>query len=96
MENKRKFFLGNCLRGGYSGEFNDPLDAWQVLCARFNSAYPTENFTGREVYLYVREFNQYGYTQSLICRKGNSVEDLIEVSADRFEGLGVMSDREFI
>lgn len=93
---KRLFFLGNCLRGGYSGYFTDPLDAWQVLCARFNAAYPTTSFNGREVLMYVHEKNPYGFDQSLKCRLGNSMEDRVEVSPERFAELGLVSDRDFI
>jgi hypothetical protein len=67
-EGMRTFILGNCLRGCFEGEFSSLDHAWGVLSARFLKSYPARE--GRSVLMWVREPNQYGLPDTVLCRKG--------------------------
>jgi hypothetical protein len=67
-DDKKKFIIGNCLRGCFEGEFTSIETAWRVLSARFLLSYPSAD--GRNVLMWVREQNVYGITSNVLCKQG--------------------------
>lgn len=73
--------LGNCLRGGFEGQFESVDEAWQKLGTRFLNAYPAEKMDennnpvidpngSRSVIMKTEEKNQYGFEEFLKCKDG--------------------------
>ena len=60
--------LGNCLRGFFSGEYDNHDKAWDSLANRFSRSFPSTS--GRYVEMTVLEQNKYGYDQKITCRTG--------------------------
>lgn len=92
---KKRYKLGNCLRGGFSGEFKTMEEAWQVLSYRFDIAFPSSG--GRSVILKVYETNPYGYLQNIICKVAEtSGEKVVSLEHDAvIKCTSYCSDREF-
>ena len=74
--------LGNCLRGGFQGEFDSIDDAWIQLGTDFLLAYPCDVYnrdTGqydidpngsRSVVMYVKQENTFGIVEFVKCKIG--------------------------
>lgn len=78
----KTYYLGNLLRGYFEGDFNDMETAWVVLCNRFNQSYPSTG--GRNVYLWITQENEYGFTDPTPCKKGVSkVEPVSDDKRDK-------------
>ena len=71
---KKKYNLGNSLRGSFYGKFNNHTEAWKALTAQFERSYPSESKAGRYVELMVWEANQYRFEQWITCRVGTVKE----------------------
>jgi hypothetical protein len=67
-QKRKKYILGNVLRGWFEGYFADANTAWRYLSKRFLLSYPARQ--GRGVSLYVYEHNSYGLEQFVLCRTG--------------------------
>lgn len=65
---KRRYVLGNILRGWFEGNFVDSETAWRCLSKRFLLSYPSRE--GRSVSMYVHEKNAYGLEQFVLRRTG--------------------------
>ena len=66
----KKYKAGNCLRGGFEGEFSSIKKAWSYLSKRFLISYPTDEPGGRRhIYMQVKEVNKYGFNQWLTCKE---------------------------
>lgn len=63
----KKYILGNWLRGYVEGEFTTLDEAWSFLSTRFLLSWPSEG--GRHVCMWVNEPNEYGFTQSTLCKQ---------------------------
>lgn len=83
-EQKKTYYLGNCLRGYFEGTFDSVIYAHKILSARFLKSFPTEKKNGsRSIEIYVREVNHYGYEDVILCYKGEtSSQGLSEWESD--------------
>ena len=86
---KRKFVIGNILRGWFQGEFTTIEHAEEELGKRFMISYPTDGMENsppepgaRGVELFVKERNKYGFEQHLLC-KSMDVPDFQGTSEER-------------
>lgn len=64
---KKRFVLGNCLRGYFEGNFASTEAAWQYLSARFLLSFPSAD--GRIVSMKVWEENKYQIEEWVTCRQ---------------------------
>jgi len=63
----KKYIIGNWLRGYFEGEFEDIQTAWSYLSNRFLLSYTSTG--GRHVCMWVNEPNEYGFTESKLCKQ---------------------------
>lgn len=94
----KKYILGNCLRGGFSGQFNSVEDAWLKLGSKFLSVNPCQKFcsesnamvlnpeSARSVILMVENLNEFGFIDKRTCKKGDfNMSECIDVEKIEFE-----------
>ena len=67
---KKRYKLGNCLRGHAEGNFSSMEEALFVLSRRFLISFPSK--TGRRVQMYVKEENPYGFKEFMTCFEGTT------------------------
>lgn len=67
------YFLGNCLRGYFEGEFKDLDTALGVLSRRFLLSYPST--AGRHIFMCTEAPNAFGIIQKQVCYEGLTKPD---------------------
>lgn len=72
---RKRYVLGNILRGYVEGRFASKEKAFSVLYARFHLSYPVSTTIGRFVQLFVEEVNQYGIEELIQCDERNATID---------------------
>lgn len=94
MPPKKRYKLGNILRGHFIGEYHTVAEAWKDLCEWFDAGFGEKNVSPRKVFLYAFEENRYGIKQYLCCRVGFTPGKFVKKGKSALVKMDVETERE--